>query len=189
MIDIVEGYELLWLECKRARWRQRDQVEEVVRRIQAEMVTWTRMTTLWDGFGIHSEDKTNWLTWYIGEGVWKDVSFTEMNTLEEKLGLIWGEGGKGPEVFKRKCKIQSNILMGKLRGNMGLIGSLTRAINVGIISVFKTIEKNEITQDMSSGEGGWTWGLCSNMNGWIYCGLFKSLIVKTDSCSWRGNEK
>lgn len=35
---------------------------------------------------------------------------------------------------------------------MGLVSrwrGLTRAINVGIISVFKTIEKNEITQDMS----------------------------------------
>ena len=37
-----------------------------------------------DGFGIYSEDKTNWLTWYTGKGFGKDVNFTEMKTLEEK---------------------------------------------------------------------------------------------------------
>ena len=45
---------------------------------------------------------------------------------------------------------------------MGLVSrwrGLTRAINVGIISVFKTIEKSEIIQDMSR----WRRGLCSNM--------------------------
>ena len=68
-------------------WKQRDQVVSSQKNPGRNGHSDQDDNTV-DGFGIYSEDKTNWLTWYIGKGFGKDVSFTEMKTLEEKLGLI-----------------------------------------------------------------------------------------------------